>query len=167
MSEQKELKIPFEDFLNRFPEIELPIALLEDTHHTFSKENEPLPIPMIGAFLSDIEGEELDEFSEIVPCFRIPATHDFHAIVYWKAGLLNYEYVMVSFEKDGTMIDKRIIGGTKIKDGLLYQSVTTIEDDWLMYIVEGASKPDGSQFNPEGSNARNVELLATGKIIDI
>lgn len=166
MSDKNKLEIPFEDFLNRFPEIELPISLLEDTHHTFSKENEPLPSILVEAFLSDIETEELDEFSEIVPCFRIPETHAFHAIVYWKAELMNYYYTMVSFEKSGKVIDKRVIGGTKIVDGLLHQSVTNIEDDWLLYIIEGISNPDGSQFNPAKSNAKNIELLPTGEIID-
>ena len=89
----KALKVKFQNFLERFPIIDLPITLSDDLHHTFSKQNEPLNALMIAQYITFIEGELHDELTEFIPCFKIPETHDIHAIVYWKAGLMNYQYV--------------------------------------------------------------------------
>ena len=114
-------KVSFKSFVKRFPTVELPIILGNDTHHTFSSNNPPLPALYINTFISLIEGPIEQEFTEIVPCFSIPDTKNFHAIVYWKAGLMDYQYILATYSKQGAPIARRVIGGT-FSDCLLYTS---------------------------------------------
>ncbi|MEL6863606.1 MAG: hypothetical protein AAFP19_04265 [Bacteroidota bacterium] len=161
---KKKQSIAFEHFLEKFPEIELPVTLGADTHHTFSENNEPLPALMIQQFITNIEGEEVDEFTEYIPCFRVPDTPDFHAIVYWKASLLQYEYTLLTFTKKGAIIDKKGIAGTKAKGKVLAQSVATIDDDWIIHIVGGVASTD-KDYDPTSSQMLKLELHPTGQIL--
>ena len=158
---QQELKINFEYFLEKFTEIELPITLSDDDAIEFSKNNDPLPAQMIQQF---IDAEE-DGFTEYIACVRIPKTFDFHAIIYWKATLLNYQYVLATYDKAGKLIDKSVIAGTYSDGKMLTKSVATIEEDWIIYIVSGQAAVDAPLYDPSTSNAFNLELLATGEII--
>ena len=158
---QKNLKISFDHFLEKFPEIELPITLSDDSAIEFSKSNDPLPAQMIQQFI-DVEE---DEFTEYIACVRIPKTHDFHAVIYWKAALMNYQYVLATYDKKGKLLDKAVIAGTYSDGNMLTKSVATIEEDWIIYIVSGQAAADTSFYDPSTSNAFNLELLATGEII--
>ncbi|NJL74490.1 MAG: hypothetical protein HC892_05055 [Saprospiraceae bacterium] len=97
MNEQ-DIIIDFQHFIEYFPVLELPIRLDDEVHHTFSLENEPLPLLAIEQYLLPVE-DDADELTEFVPCFRVPETYDFHAVVYWKAGIMNYQYILATFEK--------------------------------------------------------------------
>lgn len=158
---QKKTKISFEHFLEKFPEIELPITLSDDSAIEFSKNNAPLPSQMIHEFIDDQE----DDFTEYIACLRIPKTHDFHAIIYWKAALMNYQYVLATYDKNEKLIDKSVIAGTYSDGKSLTKSVATIEEDWIIYIVSGQAAANASTYDPTTSNAFNLELLATGEII--
>ena len=105
---QKEPKISFEYFLEKFPEIELPITFTDESAIEFSKNNNPLSVQMIHQFIDDQE----DEFTEYIACMCIPKTHDFHAIIYWKAALMNYQYILATYDKKGKLIDQSVIAGT-------------------------------------------------------
>ena len=158
-------KHAFKDFLDKFPEISLPVTLTEESHHDFSRTNDPIPAAMIEQFLLHIETGEVDEFTEYIPCFRIPETHGFHAIVYWKAGLMTYEYTLLTFNKDGLSIDKKVIAGTKVDGERLHRTVATIEDDWIIYCVRGVAPANEPTYDPSTSESLHLELLATGEII--
>ena len=127
----KQLKTTFKDFLSKFPEIALPVTLTEESHHHFSRTNDPLPAVMIEQFLLHIETEQVDEFTEYIPCFRIPETDGFHAIVYWKAGLMTYEYTMLTFNKDGISIDKRVIASR-----LEFDSIGVVRSKQSLRVVD-------------------------------
>ena len=116
---------------------------------------------MIHQFIDDQE----DEFTEYIACLRIAKTHDFHAVIYWKAALMNYQYVLATYDKRGKLIDKSVIAGTYSDGKSLTKSVATIEDDWLIYIVSGQTAADDPSYDASTSNAFNLELLATGEII--
>ena len=92
---------------------------------------------MIEQYITPIETEEEDEYTEYVPCFSIPETHEFFAVVYWKGALMNYQYILATFSKKGELIDRRVIGGTFSDGEMLVKSVVTIEDDWIIYVVSG------------------------------
>lgn len=158
-------KPTFKDFLSKFPEITLPVTLTEESHHDFSRTNDPLPAAMIEQYIMHIETTEVDEFTEYIPCFRIPETPGFHSIVYWKASLMTYEYVMVTFNKDGLSIDKRVIAGTIVEGEQLHRTVATIEDDWIIYCVRGVAPVNEPTYDPSTSESIHLELLATGEII--
>lgn len=155
-------KATFEQFLASFPEVPLPVILAEESHHIFAKKNDPLGATVIQQFLLPIE-EEVDEYTEFVPCFRVPDTYDFHAIVYWKAGLMNYQYVLATFSKKAQLLDKKVIAGTFSDGKALTTSVATLDEDWLIYIASGQSV-DG-QFDPTASTAHTLELLPEGTIV--
>lgn len=163
-------KIPdltFIDFLEAFPEVELPIALTEDAQAVFSNENKPLSKLMIEEFIVPMDNA-IDEFTEYVPCFRIPQTHDFHAIVYWKGGLLNYEYFLITFDKRGNLIKKKMVAGTQVKGDALLRTVATIKEDWTIASVVGvASAKDSLAYDASTTLDSTLELLADGQIITL
>ncbi|MDO8367162.1 MAG: hypothetical protein Q7T20_10220 [Saprospiraceae bacterium] len=159
-------KFYFHDFLAKFPPLPMPVTLGEDTHHTFGTENEPLSDAMIAQFIHPTEEVAADdEFTEYVPCFSIDDTAQFIALVWWKAELLNYEYVLATFNEKGELISKAVIAGTTVKDGIVTRAVAIINDEWEITIGEGSS-PDGDQiFDPTTSKTRNLEILINGEIV--
>lgn len=158
-----ELEIEFQHFITYFPEIGLPIRLDDEVHHTFSLENEPLPSLAIEQFLLPIE-EDADDLTEFIPCFSVPETYDFHAIVYWKAGIMNYQYVLATFEKNGELIDKRVIAGT-FSDGInVIKSVATIEEDWMILTITGKMNSHDEIYDATSSKMLEMELLPDGTI---
>ncbi len=153
----------FTGFLDFFPELELPITLNEEIHHLFSEKNKVLNQAAIQAFILPYE-EEVDELTEFIPCFKIPETHDFHAIVYWKAELMSYSFTLASFSKSGVLIDRRVIAGTYSDGKRLTKSIATIDEDWTIFIVSGQSDHASSDYNAASSKTHQLELLPDGVI---
>lgn len=163
----KEPKISFKHFLTKFPEVELPVTLTDEVLRDFSANNDPLPPLMLAQFILPLEGvEEMDEFTEYIACLRIPKTLDFHAIIYWKGALMDYQYILATFTKKGELIDRRVIAGTYSDGSTLIKSVATIDNDWIIYVVSGKSAAQDPTYDATKSNAFNLELLANGQIID-
>lgn len=162
---KKENKLSFKHFLKKFPKIDLPITLTEDIVHEFSRANDPLPTLMIDQFIAQSESQEIDEFTEYIACFRLPDTVNFHAIVYWKAHLLTYEYLLATFDKKGNFIEKKVIAGTKVEGESLVRSVATIDEERMIYIVGGVASSKDKIYNASSSLSLNVQLLDTGRIV--
>ena len=162
----KSTSVQFDHFLEKFPELDLPITLGEETHHHFSNQNDPLPGLMIEQFLAPLESN-VDEFTEFIACFRFIDTKNFHALVYWKAGLMDYTYTLVTFTTKGLVIDKRVIAGTFSDGKVLTQSVATIDEDWGILIASGQSSSNENEYDASSSTAYNLELLPDGKIVNI
>jgi hypothetical protein len=163
-----ESKVSFKHFMEYFPEVDLPISIGESTHHTFSQNNEPLPSMVVEHYLIPIEENEVDEFTEFIPCLSLPtSTYDFKAIIYWRADLLNYQYTLATFnKKTGALIDKKVIAGTSVRNNILIQSVATIEDNWLINIATGrANATDELSYDANNSKIYELELLTDGSII--
>lgn len=160
-------KIRFSHYLNYFPELELPITLGEETHHAFSQKNDPLPALAIQQFILPLEKEEEEEdLIEYIPCFKIAKTDGFHAIVYWKAGLLNYQYTLVTYEPKGELIDTRVIAGTFSDGKSMTNSVATIEEDLMIYVVTGHSVNAEEVYDAGASTTIDLEILPDGSIIN-
>ncbi len=166
MAKVKTKKIDFISFLEQFPLLEPPIILGEDSHHAFSKANLPIPAALISHYLIPIDGEDPDENTEFIACFRLDGLKDIHAIVYWKASLLNYNYVLVTFDKAGNMLEKRVIAGTFYDGEKLTQSVATIDEDWMISIASGQSSSRTSGFSATESTAYQLEILPDGTIVN-
>jgi hypothetical protein len=161
-------QVPVSEFLDFFPVVELPVTITADLHHTFSQRNEPFPRTVIDQYLVPLEYGEVDELTEFVPCFRLPNTFNMHAIVYWKASLMQYEYVLVSISEQGTVIDKKVIAGTSTDGDSLTTSVTTIEDDFEILILSGHTQEDDfAKFTGANSKAARFELLPEGQIVSL
>lgn len=163
---KKTSKPSFADFLSFFPEIDLPITLTEESQIQFSRHNKALNESLTQSFILENEmAGERDEYTEYVPCFRIKETTKFHAVVFWKASLLTYEYLLATYTEKGEMINKRVIAGTKSTDGTLVRSVATIDEDWIIHIVGGVADSKDEKFEATHSQSFNFELLANGQII--
>lgn len=160
-------KLNFHDFLAKFPPVAMPATLGEDTHHVFGLENDPLSDAMIAQFIHPTEAVAADdEFTEYVPCFSIDGTEQFVALVWWKAELLNYQYVLATFNGKGELIDRKVIAGTTIHEGAVTRAIAVINEEWEITIGEGTS-PDGNQiFDPSTSRTRNMEILVNGQIVE-
>ena len=164
---KKKAPLSLEGFLQFFPELELPITFSEDTHHDFSRNNDALPEAAIEQFISKIEGNELDEFTEFVPCIQIPATHDFHAVVYWKAELMSYHYILATFDKKGELIDSRVIAGMFTDGDTITRSMATIEEDWLINVVTGqVGVAKEEEYHAARSRTFGLELLPDGRVVN-
>ncbi|NBC24744.1 MAG: hypothetical protein GVX78_03920 [Bacteroidetes bacterium] len=164
MSEEK--KTSFKRFLDYFPELELPIILTADAHHEFSKTNTPLPQPMIQEYILDQSLQATtDAYDEYIPCIKIPKTDAFHAIVYFKATLLVYEYYLITYDLEGHEISREKIGGMLTEGEKIHRAIPTIGEDWVIHIVEGSDELESKKYQPSDSRAFSMELLPDGKII--
>jgi hypothetical protein len=158
--------IHFLDYIAIYPEIKPPVTLTDDSTVAFSKYNKQFKPLMISKFLMLSEKEAIDEFTEFVPCLQIPNTGDFYAVIYWKASLMNYQYILVTYDNAGNLVDKAIIAGTSSPNGEdLVRSVATIDEDWIITIVSGATIQNKTEYNPKSSKAFTLEILDGGKII--
>lgn len=156
----------FPKFLEKFPPVEMPITLGEDDHHTFSTENEPLSEALVEQFIFPFEKTPADEFTEYVPCFSIAGTEKFHALIYWKASLLTYEYILATFLPDGRAINRRVIAKTLVREDKIHRSVATIDEDLIILVAQSAANAADDSFDPEATRTFNFEILANGEIIE-
>ncbi len=156
----------FNQFIQIFPEEKLPITITEDSASVYSLENIAMPQKAIDEFLLEID-PDVDEMTEFVPGFRIPGLKDIHAIVYWKAGLLNYQYILATFEKSGKLIDSHVIAGT-VSDGLsIVRTVARIGEDMTIYMVSGMAEGSEEEYDASQSTARELELLPDGRLVEL
>lgn len=161
-------KVTIEEFLSFFPTVELPVTLTDDLHLVFSQRNEPFPQAILEQYLWPLENEVVDDMTEFVPCFRLPNTYNFHAFVYWKAELLNYQYVLVSISEKGELIDKKVIAGTTSDGDSLTTAITTIEEDFEILVLSGHSEEEKrAGFMGSKSKATRLELLPEGQIVSL
>ena len=157
-------KAKFDNFVEKFPEIELPITLRDDSHHDF-QENSPLSDTMIADFIARYEATVVDEFTEYLACFRLPKApkQEYQALIYWKAGLLQYDYVLATYSKDGNMIDKKAIAGTKVIGDAVQHTLATIDEKLAIFVAAGAVT-EGEDYDPNSTKTHRFELLENGRI---
>lgn len=144
MSVEKTQKF-WDAFYDFFPEVTLPVTVSENTIHFYSVNNKALPKELIETYLVDqalffADQEQLDpleDIEEFVPCFRLPQKEKYHALVYWKAGLMKYEYILKTFDLKGKLISKQIIASTSSDGQFIRHIVATITEDHDIYLMGG------------------------------
>ncbi len=164
MMTEKRNRISFTHFLEAFPEIELPIILSEDSISAFNTHNKPMPQLMIDQYIMPYERDIDIEITEFVPCFSIPETHEFRAVVYWKASLMSYEYILMTFTKKGQFIAKKVIAGSTFRNNKMVRSVATIDPDWMIYVAGGVHEND-QEYDASNTKTVEMELLPDGNIL--
>lgn len=164
MSSRRVKKVSFTNFLKKFPPVALPVTLGSDTHIEFSRANPPLDSLEITDYILPLEDQEPDEFTEFIPCFCIPDTADFIGIVYFKAGLMDYQYRIVTYDKGGAVVANEVIGGVFSNGDMLAQSMATIDASWTIHIVSGQGKADATTYDPSESTTKELELFKDGVI---
>lgn len=154
----------FKQFINKFPEVDLPVTVTEETNIVFSAQNMPINDEMIRKYIALYETEPIDEYTEYVPCFRLKKTGDIYALVYWKAGLLTYQYYLTTYNKNGVQLAKQKIAGLVTHGEEITQAVANIEEDWIVYVVQN-SVDKNKEILENSTQAYSLELLADGQII--
>ncbi len=158
-------EIRLEDLLSFFPEVELPIEITEDLVMTAESVNKVLPASIIEKYIVKWEGgEDFDEFTEFVPILRIRDAEEFYALVYWKGGLMKYEYILITLDKLGNFITRKPIASTISDGNTVKKSVSKIDEDMIIHIMAGENEVNG-KYDPARSQAFNMEILHSGDII--
>ncbi|TVR75886.1 MAG: hypothetical protein EA409_13995 [Saprospirales bacterium] len=164
----KKRKVSFQNLLKRFPVIDLPVTLGENTEREFYTRHEPLPEALIDAFLPVFFPIELrDEFMEFVPCFKLKDTTGFHALVLWVAGLTVRSYFLVTLNDKGEELQCRAIGGMSFDEESISRTITRIEEDWMIYTVTSVSEDETDLEARSETISEKIELLPDGSIRDV
>ncbi len=149
--------------LHYFVETELPVMISEDYLAEFESMNDPFPQSFIDEIILEWE-KDMDDFTEFIPCFKLPKQEKFQAVVYWKGGLLKYDFVLVTLSLDGELINKKAISSTIVEKNIIKKSVASIEKDLIINIIAGQTI-DGSEYDASESKAFSMEIMADGQII--
>ncbi len=157
----------FRALLACFPAVELPIELTSDTHHIFSRENKPISQELIRQFLIEDAKRDFGEFEEYVACFRLPGQEEYVGIVYWKADLMEYKYILKTFDRKGDMIAAQIIAGMKSNGDTLLNRVASFDEEGLIHIAEGIGQADGRFYDADQTRNFQIEILPSGDILQM
>ena len=153
----------FAEFIEFFPPLELPLSLLPDMSQIPS---DPIPLPGVlqDAYILPFESNEVDEFTEYVPYGRISGTRDYYAMIYWKAGVLRYEYILATYSVEGEPLSHAIVGGLRYEEEGILHSVAVIHEDLSIVIAEGIAQSDEAGLDPDQTQTYLMEILPTGII---
>lgn len=157
----------FKIFLNHFSKEKLPLVLSDDNVRYFDRKNPPLGSDVIRQFLlqGEVAEEEDEEMTEYIACTKIPDTKDIHAVVYWRGKLLEYDYILATYDKNGVLINKKVIAGLRSDGKSVRRSVATIDEDWIIHIVIGEQNQKEELYDPSKSQIMTMELMGNGEII--
>ncbi|MBK7220743.1 MAG: hypothetical protein IPH94_05175 [Saprospiraceae bacterium] len=154
----------FEALLGYFPEITLPVTLTDESADIINGSNDPLPVTLTTEFIQVWEGgQEADEFTEYMPCFRFKPYKDIVAMVYWKASLMRYEFIMVTLDEQHAVVSRKTICGTIVEGDIIKKSVARIDEESIIHIAAGAHHAD-SEFLAQQSQPFAMEIMANGEI---
>lgn len=157
----KNISNSLEMLLDLFPEVTPPITISEDSAVLFSSKNKPISNALLEEFFS--VWDNIDEFTEFVPCFQLNIP-EYHGLVYWKGSLLMYEYILLILSKDGTLISKKVIAGTISNGQTIKKSVATIDEQFGIYTMVGEQDVSDRNYNPAHSSAFKFEIEVDGTI---
>ncbi len=162
---EKIKEITYKEFLKIFPEATLPAVISKDSIIDFSRNNVALPPTAIEKYINVWDPDD-NEFIEYIPCFKFKLEKDFTALVYYKAELLKYEYFLVTLDKKGQLITRKVIAGL-ISDGVkTVQSAATITEDFSIHIA-GALTEESHLFQGNDSKQTYMEIHPNGQIVSI
>ena len=154
----------FKNFLKHFSKEKLPITLSDSHISYFDRNNPPLHEDAIRQFIKQGENED-DELTEYIACCLIPGTGNFHGVVYWRGMMLEYDYLLATYDQNGLLINKKVIAGVRSDGQNVHRTVATIEEDWIINIIAGELINNQELYNPLKSKMMVMELLANGEII--
>ncbi len=159
----------FQDFLSLFPPVELPVSLTLESHKTFEQINDLIPIDLASMFIMQEDELPEEEFTEFLPCFRLPAGKeiDFIALVYWKASLMRYDFILATYTKTGIPISRQVIAGTSSDSKTIIKKVATLEQDYSIEVIASEQDVDQIHFDPSSTKELSYELLPNGFIFHL
>ena len=138
----------FAEFIEFFPLLKPPFSLLPDLQQ-IPADPVPLPEILMDAYILPFEGDEVDEYTEYIPYGKISGTKNFHALIYWKAAVMQYEFILAIYSNEGDLLAHAIIGGLRSDNEGILHSVSVIHEDLTITIAEGFTSAEGDlQDNP-------------------
>ena len=155
----------FAEFIEFFPSLQPPFSLLPDLEQIPSDQI-PLPGVLLETYILPFEANEMDEYTEYIPYGKIDGTKSFYALIYWKAGVLRYEFILATYTLDGHPMSHAIIGGTRYEEEGTIHSVAVVHEDLRITIAEGMADPDeqGAPLHQE-TQTYFMAIKPTGEII--
>lgn len=156
----------FAQFLSLFPPSELPVSLTLDSHKTFEQISDLIPADLVDNFIMQEDELPEEEFTEYLPCFRLPETKDreYISLVYWKAALMRYDFILATYTKSGIPISRQVIAGTSSDGKIIVRKLATIEPDFSIEIIASVQGADDLHFDPSQTKEISYELLPNGYI---
>lgn len=154
----------FQQFIDFFPPVELPVTLTLDGHRDFEEVNDLLPGELAAAFISNEEEMPGEEFTEYLPCFRLPGDKEFISLVYWKATLLRHDFIIATYTKAGIPISRQVIAGTSSDGKTIVKKVATLQPDGSIDVIASQQAADDLHFDPSQTHELNYELMPNGFI---
>lgn len=160
-------EVNFADFLQFFPAIALPLNLSSDVARMLAHERDPLDEAWAVRFLLR-EGEWFDDYTEYMPCFQLPNTGHFYALIYWQADLLGNAFHLVTFEKTGEVIDRAVLASTRYEEKEVVQTVCTIQPNLTISQVQGRiDAHTGKRLALNQEDQAVLQITSEGDIIEI
>lgn len=166
MKEEAYLHERLKSLLDYFPEVELPVTLTSKSRDAFEANNEPLPQILTAIFINHWEQVEMDEFTEYIPGFHF-VFGKYIGIVYWKAALLNYVYVLVVLDQKGILTDRLELAETRVQGTYLKQGAAVISDKGEITMVEGQVSIDYKKGDPANTIAEKWQINEDGQIREV
>ncbi len=152
----------FHQYLDFFPDVEFPVILSSEYMQIFSKENKPLPEHLSMRFMNkDLDNQE--NTVEYIACFKLPPQKNFHAVIFLEIDIMNYQYILQTFDLRGVEIDRRKIAGMEVVEKELEENVALIDEDLIILNIKG-SQDINKEFDLKGSTSFAYEILEDGKI---
>jgi hypothetical protein len=149
--------------LTFFPEVDLPVTITVSSRKAFEERNRPLPQLIQATFLDLWEGEAADMYTEYIPGFHF-ANGRYRVLVYWKAALLHYAYILVVLDQDGLLTDRLVLVETDATDGHLRQGAAMITADREIWTVESTAGFISEGVVPDHAIAEKWTITEEGRI---
>ena len=110
-------------------------------------------------------GGKTEVEDEYIAAFKIKGTGRFYAVVYIKISLLNYEYILHTFDLNGNTIDKKTIAKMTVDGENIKELVAMIDEDLVILVMEGDKHKD-ENFDPEKSVFFTYQIDDDGHIVE-
>ena len=162
--ETQKTELPFSEFLNFFPKVELPLILNTDMQRQISEMQDPINAAWMEKFVLDTD--QIDEFTEFMPCFQIADSNSFSAIIYWQASLEGNAFFLTTFSKAGNIIDQKLLAGTLYLEDGMKQLVCSIGQDWTINRSEGMLGLKGEIIKSEQPKITFMQITLEGEILE-
>lgn len=155
----------FQEYLSLFPPVELPATLTLDSYRTFEQVNDLIPLDLAAKFILQEDELPEEEFTEFLPCFKLPqGTAEYITVVYWKASLMRYDFILSTYTKNGIPISRQVIAGTSSDGKIITKKVATIDPDGSITVIASDLAIDQLSFDPAKTKELTYELLPNGYI---
>jgi len=129
--------------------------------------SDPIPLPeiLLEAYILPFEGDEVDEFTEYIPYGKIEGTKGYHAVIYWKASVMKYEFILATYSLDGQPTSHAIIGGVRYEEEGTIHSVAVVNENFQITIAEGLVEEDSDAVQPQETQSYFMSIQPTGEIV--